>query len=209
MEIKDRILASAGKLFKKYSIKRITMDDIARDLAVSKKTLYQHFAQKEDLIFAFLNQELKSCTGQFQKIYDSNNDSVHEIIEAMKLMGAIISEFNPLFFDDLQRFYPHSWSLFSKFREEQILSMIVKNLSKGIQEGFYRKEINPNIMARLRIEEVNLGLRSDLFAPAQYSVVEIQKELLLHFLYGIANIKGHQRINELLNIRNNSINPIT
>jgi hypothetical protein len=127
------------------------------------------------------------------KTYDN---PVEEIIETMKFMGTTFSKMNPNLFHDMMRYHPESFKKFKDFKEECLLRMIEANLTKGIKDGLYREGINIKILSRLRAEQVELAWRADIFPPEKFSHVEVQQQMLLHFLYGVCTLKGHKLINK-------------
>lgn len=196
MEISEKILLGTRDLFFRYGIKSITMDEIARHLAVSKKTIYQHFADKNELVDKLTEHILKDNICHISEIVKTFDNPVEEIIETMKFMGTTFSKMNPNLFHDMMRYHPESFKKFKDFKEECLLRMIEANLTKGIKDGLYREGINIKILSRLRAEQVELAWRADIFPPEKFSHVEVQQQMLLHFLYGVCTLKGHKLINK-------------
>lgn len=196
MEIKERILQTSQELFYRYGIKSVTMDDIARELAVSKKTLYQFFEDKEQIVLTLCRQEIKSRQCEFEDISKTSKDPVHEIMLMMKHMGQMIAHINPHMFYDLQKYHNKAWKEFKLFKDKELFDTMVHNIKKGIEMGLYRNDIDPKIMARLRIEEFDLGINPNVFPADKYNMTKVQLSLLDHFLYGISTLKGHKLINK-------------
>lgn len=196
MEISEKILLGTRDLFFRFGIKSITMDDIARHLAVSKKTIYQHFADKNELVDRLTDYILNENVYHIKSLTESFSNPVEEIIETMKYMGGLFSKMNPNLFHDMLRYHPESFKKFKDFKEECLFRMIESNLQRGIKEGLYREGINIKILSRLRAEEVEMAWRSDVFPAEKFSHVEVQQQLILHFLYGVCTLKGHKLINK-------------
>ncbi len=196
MENSDRILKGAEELFFRYGIKSITMDEIARHLAVSKKTIYQFFKDKDELVEKLTEHTLKLNQCEFDRIHHDSKDPIAEIMELMKHMEMMFSRMNPNVFYDMMRYHPDSWKRFKAFKDEQMLKMVEANLAKGMQMGLYRQELNPKVLARLRLEQVTLAMNPDAFPPDKFSHVDVQMQMLTHFLYGVCTLKGHKLINK-------------
>ncbi len=196
METKDRILKGAEELFFKYGIKSITMDDIAKHLGISKKTIYQFYSDKNEVIETLMSSLTKSNECIFQKIADESANVIEEVFEMMKHMGTIFSQMNPNLFYDLQKYHPNSWSLFKKFKEDFIERMVEDSVRRGIEQGHVRADINTKIIARLRMEEVEMGFNPQVFPPDKFKIVDVQLALLDHYLHGICTLKGHKLINK-------------
>lgn len=195
-DFQNKILIGAKELFFKHGVKRVTMDDIARHIGMSKKTLYHIFNNKEDIIRTLLTHNLEQNKQQFESISNKSNNSIQEIIMLMEHLAQMFSKINPHVFYDLQKYHLEIWKLFKEFKEDFLFQKIVMNLERGIEEGLYRPDINKVILARMRIEQTEMALNPMLFLPEEYKIGEIQVALLDHFLHGIATLKGHKLINK-------------
>lgn len=191
-----RIIESATELFYRFGIKSITMDDVAKHLAMSKKTLYQHFRDKNEMVWKCCHQDLMTRDCVFKEIADQAADPIGELMHLMKHMEGMFNMINPNLFYDLQKYYPEVWKMFREFKETNMLQMIESNFRNGIELGLYRKDINIHIMARLRIEEVEFGFNPEIFPPDKYNFTSVQISLFDHFMHGITTLKGHRLINK-------------
>ena len=196
MEIKDRILFGAQDLFFKYGIKSITMDDIAKHLAVSKKTIYQFFADKNELVETLLSESLKKDECELRQIQKDSENVIVEVLSLMKHMGNMFSKVHPNIFYDLQKYHPEAWNQFIIFKENCMAKMVEDSIERGIKEGYVRTDLNAKILAKLRIEQVQMGFNPEIFPPDKFRIVDVQVTLLDHFLLGICNIKGHKLFNK-------------
>lgn len=201
METKERIIGAALELFFRHGVKRITMDDIARHLSVSKKTIYGFFTDKDEIVQQACAMQLNKDKCEFETVDNGHKDAVLEIMEKMKHLHEMFSVMNPVLFDDLQKFHPKTWQMYLKFKDENLSLMIEKNLRKGIEQKLYRPDINIKIMVKLRIEEVSLGMNVSVFPPNKFYQPDVQVALLDHFLHGIVTVKGHKLINKYKNIK--------
>jgi TetR/AcrR family transcriptional regulator, cholesterol catabolism regulator len=196
METKDRILQGAEELFFKYGIKSVTMDDVAKHLAISKKTIYQFFADKNELVETLMTVKLKEDEYEFKKIQATSENVISEVFNMMKHMGAMFSKINPTIFYDLQKYHPSAWQQFKVFKLECMAKMMEESIERGVKEKLVRADLNAKILARLRIEEVEMGLNSDIFPPDKFKMLEVQITMIDHFLHGICTLKGHKMINK-------------
>lgn len=200
MDIKTRILEASAKLFYAYGLKSITMDDVCRELGMSKKTLYQHFTDKDDIIHTLLDQSLRADCAVMENISAHAKDAVIEIISIMKHMSELFSRINPNLFYDMQKYHPNAWKVFLDFKDQTMLGMVERNIHKGMEQGFYRPNLDARTLAKLRIEEVTLALDPRVYPPDKFNLTRVQLTLLEHFLFGIATLKGHRLINKHLQI---------
>lgn len=189
---KTKILKGAEELFMRYGVRSISMDDIARHLSVSKKTLYQHFADKDELVMMVSRGHLERNILQFDTIRDESKNPIEELAKLSVCMKMNMETMNPAVMFDLQKFHPKAWNEFIKFKNNHLRESIVRNLKQGIELGYVRPEVNPEILAAIRIETVQLAFNNELFAAGQYSLAEVQAHLFDHFVYGIVTEKGRK-----------------
>lgn len=187
---RERILKAAQELFFSYGIRSITMDDIARHLSISKKTIYQFFDDKDQIVHTLTQWDLEENKIMMKQIALHSKDAVDEILQAMECMSMQLAKFHPSLIYDLQKYHPHSWNEFKKFTEEYSMVAVMLNLKKGIRSGLYRSDINIPVLARLRIEQISLGMNPHVYPPPRFDLKKVEIELLKHFLYGILTLKG-------------------
>lgn len=172
------------------------MDDIARHLGISKKTIYQHFEDKNKIVVSLVESGICEHEQKFEEIEKISKNAVEEILHTMNYMSSIFSKVNPNVFYDMHKFHSDAWQLFRKFKEEKVITQIVNNLEKGREQGLYRTDFSIKIIARLRLEEIEMAM-SPLFFPAdKFNLHDVNVQLLEHYLYGICTLKGHKLINK-------------
>lgn len=200
METKDRILGAAFELFFRFGIKSVTMDDIAKHLSISKKTIYQFFRDKDEIVHTLMQQKIAEDIKEFTEIKNNTANVVEEVFHFLRLMQDIFGKINPNIFYDLQKYHPSSWQLFIEFKENFLLKMVESSLEKGKLDGLVRLDLNTKILARLRIEEIELGLNPRSFPSDKFRLIDVQLGLTEHFLYGVCTLKGHKLINRYKHI---------
>ncbi len=196
MDTKSKILNGAEELFFKYGIKSVTMEDIAKHLGISKKTIYQFYSDKNELVEIFMAERLKENEHECRLIAKNATNVIEIFFALMEHLGVMFSNMNPKLFYDLQKYHPTTWKLFKQFKEGFIELMVQDSLKRGMKEGFVRKDINTKIIARLRMEEVEMGFNPELFPPNKFKIIDVQLALLDHFLHGVCTLKGHKLINK-------------
>jgi AcrR family transcriptional regulator len=196
MDNKERILAAAFELFFRYGIKSVTMDDIAKHLSMSKKTIYLYFRDKDEVVNTLMERTLEKDRKDFHDIAEKAVNVVEEVFEMMKKLNDIFSTINPNIFYDLRKYHPNTWELFHKFKTEFIHEQVEKSLEKGKQDGFVRTDVNSKILAKLRGEEIEMGFNSAIYPPDKFRILDVQIAFVEHFLYGICTLKGHKLINK-------------
>ena len=190
MEPLQKILGASAELFSQYGFKTITMDDIARRAGISKKTLYQQFANKEEVV----NESVVWYKDQMTQNCGATLANAENAIEAMVLMMAFFDNMNkrinPMAMFEMQRFFPEAFKTFRTMLEDRDVVMIRGNIEQGIKEGLYREEINADLLARYRLETSLLILQPNLLVNDRNSLLSVALEIGEHFLYGIMTVKG-------------------
>ena len=195
-EVKDRILIKAAELFMRYGIRSITMDEIAAQLGISKKTIYQFFTDKDDMVFAVIEQEIRKNEAEcLQYRYDSR-DAVHEIFLAVEDLEEMLRYTNPMMLYDLEKYHPRAFQKIRDYKYQFLYEAILENLRKGIEEGIYRPDIQRDIVAKNRIESAFLVFNPDLFPHSRYSMSEVNFELAILFLHSVTTEKGRKLIEQ-------------
>jgi TetR/AcrR family transcriptional regulator, cholesterol catabolism regulator len=194
MEIKDRIKQKADELFRRYGIKSVTMDEIATQLGVSKKTIYQSFEDKNQLVDSIIAEMInfnKTCC-QHSRLQAQN--AIQEVYFGMESMQDMLENMNPSILFDIERGYPKTFKKFIEYKYDFLYELMKKNIERGKNEGLYRPDINADLLAKVRIETVMLPFNEELFPKNQYSLVYFQQELLEYFLFAMATPKGYKLI---------------
>jgi TetR/AcrR family transcriptional regulator, cholesterol catabolism regulator len=202
MDVKERILQKATQLYMQYSVRSVTMDDIAEQSGVSKKTIYQFFADKDELVQAvFLAEINESETCCNMDRYASAN-AIEEVFKAMEMVERMFRSMNPSLLYDVQKYHPSAYVHFEKHKNEYLHTVIRDNLERGIAEGFYREDFNVDIITRFRLESMMLPFNPSFRTARSYDLADLEIELTLHFLYGIVNPKGYKLILKYQDERN-------
>jgi TetR/AcrR family transcriptional regulator, cholesterol catabolism regulator len=197
MESKERIIQKADELFKKFGIRSITMDDVARNIAVSKKTIYQFFKDKDELVTEVVRISLNhdmNCIGQ---MYEDCPTALDEIIAMSRYMKTNLANINPTLMYDMQRYHPRAWEIWNAHKRNFILNSVQKNLERGILEELYRPDIPIEALAILRLEEIQLSFNIDYFPATKYNFIEVNLAFMDHFVRGIVTPKGLTHLEKL------------
>ncbi|UYZ58669.1 TetR/AcrR family transcriptional regulator [Hymenobacter latericus] len=195
-EIKDRILQAAVELFMRNGIRSVSMDDIAAQLGMSKKTLYKWFDNKDQIVLATMQQHLGREESSCELVFAAGGNALEEMFSLMHWHKQMLSTVHPSIFHELQKYYPEAWALFEEHKNTFILSKITENLRRGIDEGLFRADLDVEIIARLRLAEIELMFDGRVFPPRQFELQRLHMATVEHYLYGICTVKGHRLINQ-------------
>lgn len=189
-EVKHKILIGAESLFLKYGFRSITMDDIARELGISKKTLYQFFEDKGDLVkqavMRHLNQEEFACKQMTGEI----NNPVDFMLQITESFSEIKKQLNPGVLYDLKKYFKDTWDLLNSFRLNFIYNQVLTNLKAGKAQGYYHEDLNESLTARFYIQLVDFMINPDNFGHEAVDFKEVHHEMMRYHLRSICTEKG-------------------
>lgn len=147
------ILEGSIKLFKQYGLRSISMDEIARSIGMSKKTLYQFVDNKDDLITQSLDYLIEKTT--IEKIEKEKNlNAIDVLLEISRIVRSEVIEMNPVVKFDLFKYYPSIYHRAVMKKKEMIFSDIIENFNKGMQQGLYRTDVDIEMTAKLYIQNL-------------------------------------------------------
>ena len=190
------ILNQAAILFSKFGVKSMTMDDIARQLGISKKTLYQYVDNKRDLVRKSIEIHIdqEECVMKDQLNVEGN--AIDELMAMTRLVGSQMKEMHPSVIFDLKKYHPDAHRCLVDHRDQFIYSNIKKNLESGVESGLYRNNINPEILTKLYLSMINVILDPQHNSLSDYSAAEVYTEMIRYHVRGIASAKGRDYLKQ-------------
>lgn len=194
MEPKERIALKSEELFMQYGIRSVSMDDIANNLGMSKKTLYQYFADKDELVEAVVERHINMVEGDCINCQREATDAIHEIFLTMKHIMEEFKNMNPMLLYDLEKFHFKAYQRFKDYKDKFLLEVIQKNIEWGIKDGLYRPDLNIDVLSKYRIESIMIPFNVAVFPPGKYNLAMTSEIMIDNFTYGLASIKGHKLI---------------
>ena len=192
MDTLTKILSGSSELFSQYGFKTITMDDIARRVGISKKTLYQHFANKQEVVLESVMWLKNQIYEQCLTAMETSENAIEAMVRVMHNFDQMHRNINPIALLEMERFYPEVFTEFkNKMLEEDVIT-VRGNIERGIGEGLYRSAINADFMARYRMEISLLSFHSNMMVNDKHDMPTVAHDLSEHFLYGIMTQKGEK-----------------
>ncbi len=183
-------------LFKRYGIKSVTMDDVSHELGISKKTLYEYFSDKSNLVKTVIEYEAEMREIHFSENRQKSTNAIDEMLNIYRFYQEIMKEHNPSFEYDLRKYYPNIYSGLKKLMREKIMKSTLANIKNGKKQGLYRQEINEHIIAKLYVLRIESMMDTDLFTNEERFSPNFWKELFFYHLYGILSKKGYEFLNK-------------
>jgi TetR/AcrR family transcriptional regulator, cholesterol catabolism regulator len=190
MEIKERIITEAGALFGRYGIKSVTMDTLAVEMGVSKRTIYENFRDKDELLLKVIK------FFKLRQIHEANEvirNSDNVIVALFSLLRGMINtskQVNPLFFQDMKKYHSH---IFRQLEEDGDLrdhSVTRKILNDGIQQGIFKSTINLELVNLAIHEMFNMFSPDSAMTTKGYDRAEMFNNIMIPYLTGLATEKG-------------------
>lgn len=195
---KNQLLVSAMKLFLKYGVKSVSMDDIARMLGISKKTIYNHISNKKGLVKAaveiFIEQEHKII----KQITENSVNAVDEMVLLARQFLNTVQNMKPTLTYDLKKYHPETWQLIEDTHFRKMQTIITDNLERGKREGYYRPELHSEIIAALYLGLSKLISTDESLKKEDIDIKEYYESMILYHLHGIINEIGKKELTKYL-----------
>jgi TetR/AcrR family transcriptional regulator, cholesterol catabolism regulator len=171
-------------------IKSVTMDDVSKELGISKKTLYQHFENKYQLVEAVITTHVEREKACIDEIAEGAKDALEEMVKIGVLLASTIEDVSPSTLFDLQKYYFKTWKILMKNQDERIVNSIIQNIEKGIAGGYYREDVNAEVIARIYAKATYMIVDEIANPNSQFTRKEMIWELHNYHIHAIATSKG-------------------
>ena len=191
MEEKTKnLLDQATALFMQYGVKSLTMDDIARQMGISKKTLYQMVSDKADLVARSIQRYIDTDCEELECLRAESENAIEEMFRIAQRVSEHLRAMHPSILYDLEKYYPLAFRLFEEYKMKIVLACVARNMEDGIKQGLYRENVNIPIVSGLYIGRMDLIFHQRLFPTSQYSLTDVYSEAIRYHIRGIASEKG-------------------
>lgn len=196
---KAEIIDKATGIFLKYGIKSVTMDDMARELGMSKKTLYAYFSDKNDLVVHILARKTTMDQSQCVIITGESENAIDEMFRINHFVSGMIKHVHPSVFYDLKKFHPEAMAIFHEHKWKFVKGTIMANIARGKQEGLYRSELPDEIIATIYVGATDLISDGEAFAGVDKTSDQVFYEIIKFQLHGLVSEKGLAYLQERIN----------
>ncbi len=184
----EHLLKKVNDLYTRYGIRSVTMDDISRELGISKKTLYQHVKDKEDLVDKVMMYEFSSKRN-FAEEKGSRN-AIEDLFFLNNMINKIIKETNPSKMYDLRKYYPVVFEKIAKLKREKTMNVMIQNFRKGKSENLYRKDFDEEVLAKMYVLRMDRVSHDDVVSISEFTSAKFIYEIFIYHIRGIASKKG-------------------
>jgi AcrR family transcriptional regulator len=186
----DKILQKVSSLYRRYGIKSVTMDDVAHELGMSKKTLYQYVNDKEELVKKVVEHTRLCNFTSMNEMKDFSGNAIEMLVEVSRRVNALLKDHSPSYEYDLNKYYPDIYEGLKSAHRKMMYESMIANIRQGKKEGVYRKELDEEIIAKLhllRIEGIQSG---DIFNEDEMRSSKFFVEVFVYHIHGMATAKG-------------------
>lgn len=198
LEPVQQLLNRIRDLFFRYGIKSMTMDDIAAQLGMSKKTIYTYFPDKKTILKAMMQDFLNGHHQEVLEIQQTADNAIDEMFQIAAKGLERMDRITPGFLFDLRKYHGDIWDLFESFRSTAIYAGITNNLRRGIREGLFRDDLDIEIAARMHMQHLNLIVDPGLFANLNKPMQQLLYGIIITFLRGIITADGKHVLNKYI-----------
>ncbi|MCF6170281.1 MAG: TetR/AcrR family transcriptional regulator [Bacteroidales bacterium] len=199
MNKREEIAGKVCELYREYGIKSVTMDDVARQLSISKKTLYEYFRDKKDLVVGVMESIARNKAIDLSIPRKENVNAIEELFYYYKMQVQMIRDHKPAFIYDLKKYYPDLYRQFQEVKRARILDSVQTNLIKGKKEGLYRDDLDESVIARLNLMRIEGIMNSGTFSFKEVVSTDFFSGIFRYHVYGIVSDEGRRIFEKELN----------
>ncbi len=197
--MKDKIIDTACDLFLNLGFKSVTMDDLAEQMGISKKTIYTHFDNKTDLVEQCTVKLFNQIVHGINCICDQGMDPIEELYEVKKfaLLNLKNEKSSPQY--QLKKYYPQISDMLMKKSFEVMKDCVLTNIQRGMAMGIYRENLDADFVSRIYFAGTNSLKDDGLFPRHTFPMVRLMDIYLEYHLRGIVTPKGRNKLNTIIN----------
>lgn len=197
MELIDKVVGVANGLFSRFGVRSVSMDDVARENAISKKTLYKCFRDKDDLVMKTLETHMNTMDSEIKSIFEAEPNPVKQIASIIDFVISRNRDMNPSLIYDLKKYHGECYNMFVQHRDTHIISSVQQNMNRGVEMGYYRQNLDVQIASRFYVYLVTNIFNPIEFPMGNNNYEQIFRELVRYHLHGICNDKGQKEIKKI------------
>ena len=194
------ILAKAVEMFDRYGLRPVTMDDIAREMSISKKTLYKYYANKEDLVTRAVVQMFQEISGNMTELLEHQGNAIDMLFSMDEVICSTIEKHDPSMQFQLERYYPEVSAMLEGMKKETVFLMMENNINRGKAEGLYRDDLDAQVVTYLYYSRAQLMMEEDMGPFKDRPIEDVMREILVYHIRGVASDKGLAYLEEKMTI---------
>ena len=196
MEITERIIMEAGQLFGRYGIRSITMDSLAEEMGISKRTIYENFKDKDTLLLQVITYFKERQMEQVEQYFRESENSIEAFFKVMNSMINNMKQVNPLFFQDMKKYHPQIFSRLQDHGDIRDHSITRRMFQSGMEQGIIRNDLNMEILNITLHELFNLFSPDSSLTIQGFHRGELFDNIIMPYLLGISTDEGRKLIEQ-------------
>jgi len=198
MEVKDKIVEMGEEKFFREGFYKTTMDDVASELRMSKKTIYKFFPSKEDLVMAIAKHFMSKLKDKIIPALNSDKNAIDKLEELMKILAKTSEKISPKRMEEMKRHFPSLWNEIDNFRTEMMFDNITRVIDQGKQEGLFL-DFPTSVVMNMLVASVRTIVNPDFILNNNISIIEGARTAFTIIIGGIATNKGKEMLNKTIN----------
>jgi AcrR family transcriptional regulator len=192
VDYENRILDAAKEMFQQRGIAGVTMDDVSHKAGISKKTIYEFYRSKDEIIRILATRFIKKQKKSYQDLEKASN-AIEELLMLFQHFQILFDSLHPKAVYEIQKYYPEIWSIIRTHKTADLLKKIKRNLVRGIGEKLYQEGIDIDFVAKLRLQEIEIAYDPFYFSHEEYPINKITEQLFKLFLFGVVTSEVHNK----------------
>lgn len=188
--IKDKIIGKAEALFMRNGIKAVSMDDLARDLGMSKKTLYEHVENKADLVKQIMEMKIEQDTAMVIDAIKRSDNALEELFIIARAVTRELRAMPQAVMFELKKYHRSTFEMLEQYHQNYIYKVMLENIQRGMKEGLYREDIHPIIVAKLYVGKNMMIVDEESFPLEDFHRDQLFVEHMRYHIHGIASARG-------------------
>ena len=198
MEFKTEFLTRVAELFLEFGAKTITMDEVAREFGISKKTLYQRYRNKEALLEDVLHLKLQEIIDKMQQLNLEIDNAIDRMLCRDGVIDKAVDSNNTLLIKQLLRYYPSIFSTHMQNFSEKFSDVLIHNIQRGRKQGFYRDDFDERIYSKFFFQLIMSYDSSTFVDVSEIERLEYQNGVMEFYLQAITTEKGKQYLKSII-----------
>jgi AcrR family transcriptional regulator len=196
VEVRERIIVESGFLFGKYGIRSMTMDALAEEMGISKRTIYERFKDKDTLLLEVIKYYKEQTRENAHRIIDESDHVIEALFRIMKLTVAQVSQMNPLFFHDFKKYHRSVYQEFAHPGDIRDFSITQKLFEAGIEQGIFRKDLQLDIVNQALHALFDLFGHDSSLVEAGFDRKDLFEHMIIPYFRGLSTKKGRKLLQE-------------
>jgi AcrR family transcriptional regulator len=200
VEVRERIIVESGELFGKYGIRSMTMDALAEEMGISKRTIYERFKDKDTLLLEVIKHYKNQTREQAYDLIDKSDNVIEALFRIMKQTISQVAQMNPIFFHDFRKYHKSVFKEFAHPGDIRDYSITQKLFETGMEQGVFREDLHLDIVNRALHSLFDLFGHDSSLVEAGFDRRDLFEHMIIPYFRGLSTKKGRKLLQECKSI---------